>query len=90
MRAYGWKVVLCTLLPSTASGGFNAIRNAANALICGDTSFYVVLCDFAAEATMGLDATASNTTYYSDGTHPTAAGQALLATLMTAALAKVA
>lgn len=85
-RAAGWTVVLCTVLPSTAAG-FNANRNTANATLSTWVGTHCdALCDFAAEATMGPDAAASNATYYSDGTHPTAAGQALLEVVYRAAV----
>jgi hypothetical protein len=77
-RAAGWIVVLGTILPSTAVG-FNAARNTANSTL---TTWVGLHCDaianFAADATMGPDAAASNVTYYSDGTNPTNAGQVLL------------
>jgi hypothetical protein len=84
-RTEGWTVVVCTLLPSTLSG-FNTERAIANTEIrLWDTGGSTVagihadaICDFAADVTMGPDAAASDTTYYSDGTHPTAAGQVAL------------
>lgn len=84
-RARGYTVIVCTVLPST-SAGFNAARNAANAeirlwatngsVVPGKHADYI--CDFAADATIGPDDAASNTTYYSDGTHPTPACQAIM------------
>jgi phospholipase/lecithinase/hemolysin len=38
---------------------------------------------------MGCDACAANTTYFSDGEHPTAAGQALLGPIAQAAIQSV-
>jgi hypothetical protein len=85
-RATGWKVVLCTVLPSTAVG-FNAARNTANATLVTWAGVHAdAIADFAADPTMGPDAAASNATYYSDGTHPTAAGQALLEPIYRAAV----
>lgn len=84
-QAVGWKVVLATVLPQTISG-FNTNRNTANALIVADPTFYDGLARFDLDATMGCDACASNLTYYSDGKHPTAAGQALLALIANAAI----
>lgn len=84
-RAAGWTILLCTITPSTFAG-FNTKRNDANTLIYGDTSFYDGLADFAADATMGPDAAASDTLLYSDGTHPTATGQGHLKTVWEAAL----
>jgi hypothetical protein len=77
-RATGWKIVLKTILPSTESG-FNALRNTANALIVADTSFYDHLVRLDQDTTIGQDSDASNLTYYSDGTHPTNAGCAIIA-----------
>jgi len=73
--AAGWTVALCTPTPSTASG-FNTQR----ALILSTMRGWVgtkcaAIIDFAADATMGPDAAASNGTLYSDGTHPTTTGQ---------------
>jgi lysophospholipase L1-like esterase len=77
-RAAGWIVVLGTVLPATASG-FNALRNTANTTLRTWTGVHCdALIDFAANATMGPDAAASNATLYSDGTHPTSTGQANL------------
>ncbi len=80
-RAAGYKVALCTVLPRT-TGSFNTARNEVNAILRTWVGTHAdAICDFAANATMGPDAAASNTTYYSDGTHPTAAGQVILETV---------
>jgi len=85
----GLKVVVATLLPQTTSG-FNAFKDAVNTLIYADHSFYDALADFAANATMGCDTTcAANTTYFSDGEHPTAAGHAILGPIAQAAIQSV-
>jgi lysophospholipase L1-like esterase len=84
-RAAGWTVAVCTVLPRT-SAPHNTARAIANTELrlwtTGGSTVPGIhadaICDFAADATMGPDAAASNVTYYSDGTHPTAAGQALL------------
>lgn len=74
-RAAGWKTVCVTLLPSTVAG-INASRNTVNAAITG--GWLGVHCDkiadFGADATMGPDAAASDTSIYADGIHPTALG----------------
>lgn len=87
-KATGWKVVLGTLLPQNevTNVGFNSRRNTANSLIRADNSFYDVLADYAADATMGGDSAASNTTYYVDGVHPTAAGHQILGNIAAAAI----
>jgi lysophospholipase L1-like esterase len=85
-RAAGWnRIIVGTLTPATTAG-INAKRNAANALIRADTSFYDGLADFAADSTIGTDAAASNTTYYSDGVHPTQAGANIMATIAAAVI----
>lgn len=84
-KATGWKIVLCTLLPNVNSG-FNTRRNAANTLIYADNSFYDALADFASDATMGVDAAASNATLYPDGVHPSATGHALIAPYVKTAI----
>jgi hypothetical protein len=78
------------LLPQTTTG-FNTFRDSVNALIYADTSgWYDAPADFAANATMGGDSgCAGNTTCYSDGEHPTAAGHAILAPIAQAAIQKV-
>jgi lysophospholipase L1-like esterase len=82
-RLAGWTVVVCTALPNT-TGGFNAERATANTAIRTWVGVHAdAICDFDTEATMGIDGNGSttgpwDTTYYSDGLHPTAAGQALL------------
>lgn len=80
-RAAGWdNLILTTVLPST-SPGLNTKRNAYNALIRSDSSFYDTLVDFD-NTTMGPDAAAADTDLYADGTHPTEAGHLVLATYL--------
>lgn len=77
-RSAGWKVVLITVLPSTQSS-FNAWRTTVNSGLRSDSSFYDTLVDVDVDAFIGADASAADLTYYLDGTHLTATGQALLA-----------
>jgi lysophospholipase L1-like esterase len=84
----GLKIVLATLLPQTTAG-FNAFRDAVNPLIHADPSFYDALADFAANPTMGCDSCAANSTYYSDGEHPSVAGHAILGPIASAAIQSV-
>jgi lysophospholipase L1-like esterase len=84
----GLKIVLATLLPQTTSG-FNTFRDAVNTAIHADSSFYDALADFAANATMGCDACAANTTYFLDGEHPSPAGHAILGPIAQAAIQSV-
>jgi lysophospholipase L1-like esterase len=90
MRATGWKIVLLTLLPTDPSLfvglNLNTKIAAVNTSIRGDASFYDALADIAGDATMGNVANTTNLTYYADGIHPTATGQALLAPYVTAAV----
>ena len=85
-RAAGWLLVVCTLLPR-ANGGDSATFNTRRAVVNPAILTWVgthadAVSDFAGNATMGPDAAASDTTYYSDGLHPTAAGQAILETVI--------
>jgi lysophospholipase L1-like esterase len=84
----GLKIVLATLLPQTVSG-FNTFRDAVNALIYADNSYYDAVADFAANSTMGCDACAASTIYFSDGEHPTPAGHAILGPIAQAAIQSV-
>lgn len=87
-QAAGWKVCLATVLPRTAVG-FNALRATANASILADPTFYDAIASFGSEQTVGTDAAASDTDYYSDGTHPTALGHAYLAATCEPALRQI-
>lgn len=85
-RAAGWTVGMCTLLPSTDSG-FNTKRAATNPTLSTWVGVHCdFLIDFAADPDMGPDEAASDTDLYSDGTHPTEAGQALLEVIYRAAV----
>ena len=80
------KIVILSILPSVAAG-FNASRNAANSLIAADPSFYdLFVPGIAADSTIGCDGCAANSTYYVDGTHPTAAGHVVIAPYVEAAI----
>jgi lysophospholipase L1-like esterase len=89
-KAAGWKVAVCTILPriSDVSDSFNTRRHTINTAIAGWVSagYCDAVIDFAADPDMGVDAAANgtgtwNATYYSDGVHPTAAGQTRLETI---------
>jgi hypothetical protein len=90
MRAAGWnKIVVLTMLPQTTSG-FNTFRDAANALIVADTSFYDAIVRLDQDATIGCDACAANTTYYwTDGIHLITAGENVIAADVAAVLPSV-
>lgn len=89
----GWKVVVGTILPRldsvSVSLGFNTKRNAVNAAIRADSSFYDALADVGDTATtMGADSSPNDTSLWEiDKTHPlNPAGQALLAPAFKAAV----
>jgi hypothetical protein len=71
-HATGFKVVLATCLPRTSAGAnFETDRQAVNAWLLAGNSGADAIADFGGDATIGVQAAASNTTYYADGTHPT-------------------
>lgn len=77
-KAVGWTTLVCTMLPSTASN-INARRAEVNAWILADPAGVIdAVCDFAANATYGGDAAASDAVKYPDGTHPSDSTQALM------------
>ena len=86
LRNAGWIVALMTLTPR-ADATYNTNRAAINTAIRTWVGTYCdIVVDFAADATMGPDAAASNLTYYRDGIHPTAAGHAILETIYRTAI----
>jgi lysophospholipase L1-like esterase len=78
-QSTGFKVVVLTTLNHTTGGGIASRRNAANALIRADASFYDALADIASDPIMGTDAAPSDTDLYLDGVHPTVLGHTYLA-----------
>ncbi len=79
----GLKIVASTLPSNTAN---QTHADSANTLIRADSSYYDALADFAANGTIGCTGCAANATYFSDGVHPTAAGQAIMATIAQSAI----
>jgi hypothetical protein len=83
-RSAGWKVAVCTIQPRD-DATMLAKRGAVNteirlwtttgSVVPGKHADYVI--DFAANADIGPDAACLDTTYYTDGIHWTAAGQAV-------------
>lgn len=78
--------IVNTLMDRTTT--LQTVKNAYNARVreqCGVWDVNsgrlprCIINDFAADANMGFDGQYSNLTYFSDGTHPTTAGQAILA-----------
>jgi lysophospholipase L1-like esterase len=81
-KALGYKTIVCTVLPrSDVTGTLETVRTTLNSSIVANTAGADFICDFAAHPVMGANATTSNTSYYSDGIHPTAYGTSLLASL---------
>ena len=92
-RAAGFsKVVTLNMLPKALGAGgapdtgYNAKRDAVNALLAADHSFVDVLIDVAADAVMGNVATTADVNYYYDGWHPAAAGHTIIAGYVTTVL----
>lgn len=95
-RAAGFsKVVTLNMLPRAVGAGgapdagYNAKRDAVNALLAADHGFVDALVNVAADPVMGLEATTGNVTYYYDGWHPAAAGHALIAARVAGVLETV-
>jgi lysophospholipase L1-like esterase len=86
-KAAGFVVAVLTILPCNTFGNANALRNEFNALVRADRSFYDLLIDVGiTSTTMGADAAVGNVSLYSDGVHPTYAGNQLLAATSAQAL----
>jgi trimeric autotransporter adhesin len=91
-RAAGWKVIITTVLPRSAAlavsqGAFNAARATYNANLQANwATFCDGLADWASDPTMGPDGAESNTTYYSDGVHPTSLGMSIIAPYVVTAI----
>ena len=86
--AAGWvpgNICVGTMLPR--QGAYETDRAALNSSIRSNaaTLGYKV-CDFAADSRIGDAGDENNATYYSDTIHPTAAGHAILAAIVKAAL----
>lgn len=80
-KARGFKNIVSTCLPWHNSGeAKNTVRLGVNALILAAAGQGLIdaVADIASDVVMGDPATCLDTTYYSDGTHPTIAGQNLL------------
>lgn len=84
----GWladDIVVPTMLPRT--GVSEVVRGAYNALlVAGSATHGYRLARFDLDPTMGAAGANLNTTYYSDGTHPTKAGHVILAGIVRAVL----
>jgi lysophospholipase L1-like esterase len=90
-RAAGWRVIVCTMLPASATGyaaDYYAKRNAVNASIRASWSTFADgVADIGANATIGPDGAELNTTYYAaDRVHMVDAGYAIMADIVLAAV----
>jgi lysophospholipase L1-like esterase len=84
--AAGWlakNIIVVEMLPRNFADPFEANREAYNALLSSNASTYGYQeVPLGTDTLMGQTGQWSNTTYYQDGVHPTAVGQALLASDM--------
>lgn len=72
-------LIVCTEMPSVVAG-WNAVRAVINTSIRTEVSPpWDYICDVAMDATIGVDGSESNATYYADGTHMTFAGDTIFA-----------
>jgi len=90
-KAAGWRVIVCTMLPASATGyaaDYYAKRNAVNTGIRANWSTFADgVADIAANATIGDDGDELNTTYYAtDKVHMVDAGYAIVADTVLAAI----
>lgn len=91
MRTLGYKVIAWTILSRTLPESHEANRAAFNGWLRAHYGeFADDLCDAAAIPELGAPGASTNTTYFQDGTHPTAAGQALIAPLIKATVLRLA
>ncbi len=87
LKSAGCAVIMCDILPSNRAAGFNAARGIFNGLLAtNEGTDFDHHCDFSATTT-GTDGAETNTTYYSDGIHPTQTGQNELYPVFNAVLA---
>ena len=91
-KQFGWKVVVATILPmkTPVNANFEVYRLSVNAMIrtakTNNEDWLDAVADIANDSILGLQATASNTTYYTDGTHLTTLGHSIAKTYVTAAI----
>jgi len=89
------QVLVCTILPRNASfsggqnaAGFETDRQTVRTSVLANYASWGAdgVVDFAGNTTIGDAADADNTTYYGDKIHPTAAGHAVMAQVLVAAI----
>lgn len=84
-HAIGWKVIMCTLLPSNFMTEVDR-ATINNAIMSGSTGADATADIGSLSTLMGTYSTTVNPTYYFDQTHPTTAGHALIEPIVTAAV----
>jgi lysophospholipase L1-like esterase len=95
-KTYGYTYAFVCTEPNTtragstslSSGTYEQYQQPLNALIRSgwQAGGFDGVIDFGSDGRMGIAGAASNTTYYADGTHPTAAGYSILAEAVSQAL----
>lgn len=89
-KAAGWDRIVLLTIPPSCVAGFNAWRDTVNPILTGAgwaaAHGVDAIADIAADPTTGVDAAGCNTTYYSDGTHPTDATIAIWEPIYAAAV----
>ncbi len=87
-RTAGWKVVVTTILPRSASDSFESNRQTLNASIRANWgTFADGLADIAADSRIGAPGANANLAYFAaDGTHPNNAGYGILAGIVAGAV----
>ena len=86
-RTAGWKVMFCTILPSTSLTDANRLTVNAGLRTMLSSGSIDALADFDTDSIMGSVANNGNTTYWqADGVHPTDAGHARIRSIFEAAL----
>jgi lysophospholipase L1-like esterase len=79
-------VIVLTKLPSSFPGNTTANVSGLNTLIYAGGACPMTIADVASDPTIGQPGQNTNLTYYLDGTHPTVAGHAIMATYYKPAL----
>lgn len=90
-KAAGWDRIVLVTLPASSVSGYTAWADTVNSIWRGSgwaaANGVDAIADFGADPTIGTDSgNGSNTTYFSDGTHPTDAAIAIMTPIYTAAI----
>jgi lysophospholipase L1-like esterase len=91
-RAAGLRVVIVTLLPSTAGvpGTYEADRQTVNGLLRANwPAFADALADVGNDPVIGQATSPNNLTYYTDGIHMTETGYGIVASIVAPAIQQV-